>query len=230
MLNMELDMYYNFSHKKRGHALIFNHEQFSNVQLSSRTGTNIDCENLCETLTSLHFQVSIYKDKNFSEILSVLEKISSSDHSESDCILISVLTHGACDEVWAKDRTYKLDCLYSFFVDDMCPSLAGKPKIFVIQACQGWMRISPPSHFLIFSSFMKLRKNNNIGGLWFIESLCEQLRINGKRYDIFSLLRSVMRECNNLDPQLNILREVPCVTSTLTRFFTFNNKIKHYTL
>ena len=59
---------YNMNHAKRGIALIFNHEHFDIPSLKSRTGTNVDCENLCDTLRNLHFEVSLYKDFRFSEI------------------------------------------------------------------------------------------------------------------------------------------------------------------
>lgn len=241
------------SHKNRGHALIFNHERFSNLDLAPRIGTNIDCENLCETLTSLHFKVTVYSDKRWTEIRSILENISSIDHSENDCILITVLSHGERDSVWAKDCTYKLERLYSFFTADRCPSLAGKPKLFVLQACQGTQvdsgvtmssntqtdsvatmnyRIPVQSDFLIMCSTMPgyVSWRNETGGSWFIRSLCEQLKINGTRYDIMTLLTFVNQkvaidfETNTLEPDFSRLKQIPCTTFMLTRILTFNDR------
>ena len=59
---------YNMNHAKRGIALVFNHEHFDMVSLKSRTGTNVDCENLCDTLRGLHFEVSMYKDLRSADI------------------------------------------------------------------------------------------------------------------------------------------------------------------
>lgn len=39
--------------------------------------------------------------------------------------------------LYAKDTPYKPDILWSSFTADKCPTLAGKPKLFFIQACQG---------------------------------------------------------------------------------------------
>lgn len=39
--------------------------------------------------------------------------------------------------LYSSDQPYKPDRLWSHFAADKCPSLAGKPKLFFIQACQG---------------------------------------------------------------------------------------------
>lgn len=56
------------------------------------------------------------------------------DHSKNDCFLMAILTHGGdSDILYANDRQYKLDELWSKFTADRCPTLAGKPKLFLIQ-------------------------------------------------------------------------------------------------
>ena len=44
-----------------------------------------------------------------------------------------VLTHGEKGFLYAYDGSYKLDYLCRYFTANMCPDLAGKPKIFLIQ-------------------------------------------------------------------------------------------------
>lgn len=63
--------------------------------------------------------------------------VSKLDHSDNDCILIAVLSHGELGYIYARDVQYKLDSIWSYFTALNCPSLAGKPKLFFIQACQG---------------------------------------------------------------------------------------------
>lgn len=63
--------------------------------------------------------------------------VSRADHSDHDCILISILSHGELGYIYAKDTHYKLESIWSNFTAPRCPSLAGKPKLFFIQACQG---------------------------------------------------------------------------------------------
>lgn len=59
---------YNMTHKNRGIALIFNHEHFDSYSLKSRAGTNVDAENLFQTLVGLNFEVRIRKDFRLTEI------------------------------------------------------------------------------------------------------------------------------------------------------------------
>lgn len=138
---MPVDRYeaeYNMSHRYRGQALIFNNVIFDDPELQPRYSSNADAETLNQTLKELHFEVNIYKDYNCYQIKTILENITKVvDHSESDCILIGILSHGGHGYVYAKDFYYKLDTIYSMFTAENCPSLAGKPKVFFIQACQG---------------------------------------------------------------------------------------------
>lgn len=59
------------------------------------------------------------------------------DFSNDDCLSISILSHGEKDFICAKDTEYKLDSICEYFSASNCPTLAGKPKLFIIQACQG---------------------------------------------------------------------------------------------
>lgn len=65
---------YNMKHGKRGMAIIFNHEHFEVMSLKARAGTNVDCENLRNTLDRLHFDVTVLKDLRFSEIQHHIEQ------------------------------------------------------------------------------------------------------------------------------------------------------------
>lgn len=63
--------------------------------------------------------------------------MSKADHSDHDCILIAILSHGELGYIYAKDTHYKLESIWGNFTAPKCPTLAGKPKLFFIQACQG---------------------------------------------------------------------------------------------
>ena len=60
--------HYKMDHPKRGIALIFNHEVFECGGLKSRSGTNEDCKNLQECLSSLGFDVFVFKDLTYMEL------------------------------------------------------------------------------------------------------------------------------------------------------------------
>lgn len=60
--------------------------------------------------------------------------VANEDHSDNDCIAMVVLSHGINSSfVYAKDNPYPVECLWSSFTADNCPSLAGKPKLFFVQ-------------------------------------------------------------------------------------------------
>jgi len=51
---------------------------------------------------------------------------------------MAVLSHGEQGIIYAKDAPYKPeDNLWGRFTGDKCVTLASKPKLFFIQACQG---------------------------------------------------------------------------------------------
>lgn len=62
-----------------------------------------------------------------------LFSVSSLDHSDSDCILIAVMTHGDNGILYARDEHYSVKKLWAPFSPLHCPTLAGKPKLFFIQ-------------------------------------------------------------------------------------------------
>ncbi|XP_040163193.1 caspase-like [Anopheles arabiensis] len=240
--------YYPMNHKRRGMALIFSHNKYNvrNVSLPVREGSAIDCKRLKETLELFRFDVKVYPDFKLEEIKSVIGKVSSMDHSDSDCFLVAILTHGEDGGiVYAYDQPYELSLIWSFFTADNCPSLAGRPKIFVVQACRGNQldhgvkvqkdgvaRYSIPTHadflfaYATIPGFMAFR--NTTEGSWFINELCKELQENGHRYDINTLLTFVTQKVaydhesvSNM-PEYNMRKQTPCVVSMLTRLLLFN--------
>ena len=63
--------------------------------------------------------------------------MSTDDHSDADCLVISFLSHGDTGVLYTYDEILKSDHLWTRFTADRCPSLAGKPKIFFIQVGSG---------------------------------------------------------------------------------------------
>ena len=66
-----------------------------------------------------------------------MEEVASHDHTDADCIFVAVLSHGEMGILYAQDQPFKPDRLWCHFNAEKCPTLAGKPKLFFIQACQG---------------------------------------------------------------------------------------------
>ncbi|XP_011168465.1 caspase-1 [Solenopsis invicta] len=245
--------YYNMNHSKRGLALIFNHEFFTVSHLKPRCGTNVDCENLIITLKNLGFEVNDYHNLTHKDVVKQLERVAEMDHSEHDCLVVAVLSHGELGLLYAHDAAYKADSLWHYFTADRCQSLAGKPKLFFIQACQGdkldpginlkertetdgnlvpTFRIPTQADFLIAYSTIPgyYSWRNTSRGSWFMQALCMELRDNGTRYDLLTLLTFVCQrvsldfESNTPDNMaMHQQKQIPCITTMLTRLVKFTS-------
>jgi len=244
---------YNMNHRRRGKAYIFNHMNFDPVQqLKARNGTNADRDNLRVCLRQLDFEVEVYDDLKVKDIERVLEEAALEDHSDADCILVAVMSHGELGILYGRDNPYKPDRLWSHFSADKCQTLAGKPKLFFIQACQGdqldlgvkmvrtehdagstTYRIPNHADFLIVYStipgFYSWR--NTTAGSWFIQALVHVLSMEANSRDLLSLLTKVSRRVaydfqSNVpgDQVMHEKKQIPCVTSMLTRDVIFTRK------
>ncbi|XP_065348975.1 caspase-1-like isoform X2 [Cloeon dipterum] len=246
------DFYYKMTHKRRGRAIIFNHEHFNQPNLSIRNGTNVDAENLRETFEGLGFDVTVHKDPLLSDIEYVINKAAKENHSEADCIAVIVLSHGEDKILYARDAEYKPEMLWNAFTADKCPTLAGKPKLFFIQACQGdrldrgvamsteydgqksgiVYKIPVYADFLIsFSTVPGYYSWRNVNkGSWFMQALCEILRRSGTSLDLLTLMTLVSQkvavgfESSSSDPTMHGNKQIPSTTTMLTRMLIFTQK------
>uniref|UniRef100_A0A8B9SA49 Caspase-6 n=2 Tax=Apteryx TaxID=8821 RepID=A0A8B9SA49_APTOW len=129
---------YKMNHQRRGVALIFNQEHFFwHLMLPERRGTIADRRNLTQSLTDLGFEVRCFDDLKAEHMLEKIYDASAEDHSDADCFVCVILSHGENDHVYAHDAQIKIETITSMFRGDRCQSLVGKPKIFIIQACRG---------------------------------------------------------------------------------------------
>ncbi|KAH8263037.1 hypothetical protein KR044_003545, partial [Drosophila immigrans] len=247
---------YKMSHKYRGRALIFNNEHFEDASLRSRMGTNVDSERLEAVLKRLGFKVREYVDYTKKDILRKINRTAARDFSEYDCLLIAILSHGKMGYIHARDSYYSVEDIWRAFSTDKCPTLAGKPKLFFIQACQG--DLTDPGYPLqqpemleieessLFSCRMPIHEDflvafstlpgycswrNTLDGSWFIQSLCEELAVNGTNRDLLTLLTFVARRVafnfesyNPSKPTMHQRKQITCTMSTLTRILYFRDK------
>uniref|UniRef100_A0A8C3Y1U4 Caspase family p20 domain-containing protein n=1 Tax=Catharus ustulatus TaxID=91951 RepID=A0A8C3Y1U4_CATUS len=128
-----------------GHCLILNNVNFSRDSgLSTREGSDIDCEKLQRRFKALHFTVLTQRDLR--EMVLELLKLAQQDHSALDCCIVIILSHGCQVGVYGTDgKPIPIEKIVNYFNGSNCPSLRGKPKLFFIQACGGgeslcWLR------------------------------------------------------------------------------------------
>ncbi|NXH86748.1 CASP9 protein, partial [Edolisoma coerulescens] len=132
-----------------GHCLILNNVNFSrDSSLSTREGSDIDCEKLERRFKALRFTVLTRRDLKAQEMVLELQKLSRQDHSALDCCIVVILSHGCQTShiqfpggVYGTDgKPIPIEKIVNYFNGSNCPSLRGKPKLFFIQACGGEQR------------------------------------------------------------------------------------------
>ena len=86
----------------------------------------------------LGFETQIEPDCSREQLLSRVEELRSRDHSQMDCLVCCVLSHGLEGGVYGVDGLeVSVRELTEPFSGLECSSLRDKPKLFFIQACQG---------------------------------------------------------------------------------------------
>lgn len=237
---------------RRGKCLILNHQFFDpKTRQSSRNGTQHDGAALLQTFRDLNFEVDVLDNGSTMDVNSKLRALSKEDHSNNDCLVVCVLSHGDRGNLWARDGCYPIDDLYSNFTGERCLTLAGKPKLFFIQACQGdsfdrgvvvqhnqdvadsaasYYKIPNWADFLIVYSTVvgHYSWRNPDKGSWFVQALVEILDKHSKDMDLLSMMTLVSWKVaynfvsSSNQPEYHGNKQVPCVTSMLTRRVWFN--------
>ncbi|XP_040441416.1 caspase-9 isoform X1 [Falco naumanni] len=142
------DLVYELKANPCGHCLILNNVNFSRdseLDLSTRYGSDVDCEKLEKRFKALCFDVQTRRDLKAQEMILELLKLARRDHSALDCCVVVILSHGCQTShiqfpgaVYGTDgKPIPIEKIVNYFNGSNCPSLRGKPKLFFIQACGG---------------------------------------------------------------------------------------------
>ncbi|XP_053535841.1 caspase-6 [Ictalurus punctatus] len=246
-------MEYKMDHKRRGMALIFNHENFHG--LKERRGTNKDRDKLTERFQGLGFEVNCHNDKSKAEVLKEIRKAAAANHADADCFVCIFLTHGEEGKINAYDDKIKIKEITDYFRGDQCNSLVGKPKIFIFQACAGdkyedavtgmmagdsddeeeveeaanIYTIPAGADFLMCYSvaegFYSFRDINS--GSFYIQDLCETVQQYGSTMEFTELLTLVNLKVSRRTASgqnFKNKKQMPCFTSMLTKKVYFGSK------
>ena len=84
------------------------------------------------------FNTHLHVDPTKSEMLKLLKETAEQDFSSCACFVCLIRgLYGSKDGIYGKDgEVISLDAITSLFSQNKCPSLKGKPKIFLIEAFQ----------------------------------------------------------------------------------------------
>ncbi|OXB60613.1 hypothetical protein ASZ78_001146 [Callipepla squamata] len=137
---------YKMTSLPRGMCLILNNHDFAKARetvpelrkMKNRNGTDVDADALTKVFSKLHFIVAEYKDRTAEEIRGIINMYRRMDHNNKDCFVCCILSHGKKGIIYGIDgQEVPIQELTTSFTGQNCQSLAGKPKVFFVQACQG---------------------------------------------------------------------------------------------
>uniref|UniRef100_A0A1I8GLR6 ANK_REP_REGION domain-containing protein n=1 Tax=Macrostomum lignano TaxID=282301 RepID=A0A1I8GLR6_9PLAT len=199
----------------QGFCVIINISKFESSSEGERKGSQFDVERVSELFSKLGFIIDVREDLTADEIENYLDCVriwkELERHGAFVCFL---MTHGREDCIVGSDgKPCKIFDLTRKFQPKLCSSLAGKPKIFFIQACRGLEKdellvkretidnaggrfegtsVVYPSNsdFLIFYATPRgqvaFRDENT--GSYFIQTVCELIEKYYQTEDLMSIM------------------------------------------
>ena len=105
-----------------------------------RLGAEEDEKSLKQIFHDLFFTVIVERDLTKHQMENVAEKYGSqTDHSTCNAFVMIVMSHGGDGDciLGVDGRDTSVKNLMVEFQEQKCPSLKGKPKVFIIQTCRG---------------------------------------------------------------------------------------------
>ena len=241
---------YSMKSRPRGIGVIINNETFNVLQ--PRFGAAMDVHNLEHLYQYLSFDTQFHVNKTHTEMRQILNDVAGMDHDNYNCLMVAILTHGDYGDVlYGTSGIITIQEIIETFSSKRCPTLIGKPKIFIIQACHGRRYnqavelddrnddgydmtdsgsiIHPNiSDYLVTYSTIPGHvsfRNNKIGSI-FISTLVKIFRQHAADEDIITMLERVTDEVTKYQPQGNILyqdsRQSPELRSSLRAKLFFN--------
>ncbi|XP_012923258.1 caspase-3 [Heterocephalus glaber] len=245
---ISLDNRYKMDYPEIGLCIIINNKNFHrSTGMSARSGTDVDAANLREIFMNLKYEVRNKNDLKCEEIVKLMCSVSKEDHSKRSSFICVILSHGEEGIIFGTNGPIDLKILTKFFRGDLCRSLAGKPKLFIIQACQGTeldsgtktdsgidddmacQKIPVEADFLYAYSTAPGYHSwrNSKDGSWFIQSLCATVKLYAHNLEFMHILTRVNRkvatefESFSYDSTFRPKKQIPCIVSMLTKELYF---------
>ncbi|XP_059427419.1 caspase-8 [Carassius carassius] len=129
--------YYNMTPRPLGYCLIINNYNFKErSSLSNRAGTDKDRDDLKRVFRRMHFKVEVQNDLTASDMKDAIGHFANRDHTHMGAFVCCVLSHGLKGTVLGVDGN-EVEIRELTVPIAKCLTLASKPKLFFIQACQG---------------------------------------------------------------------------------------------
>ncbi|CAL8094579.1 unnamed protein product [Orchesella dallaii] len=153
--NVGIHHAYSMMSRPRGFALIVNNIEFLGDPQSRRDGAEKDSVHLQQLLEQLGFQVLVRHNVRKQELIhhetGIIKRFLDQFRSVNvDAAIVAIMSHGKEGHIRSVDPEssrnssqnywHFYDEILKHFNNRYCPALKGKPKIFIVQACQGERR------------------------------------------------------------------------------------------
>ncbi|NXH21636.1 CASP8 protein, partial [Bucco capensis] len=251
---------YKMTSRPCGVCLILNNHSFAKAReavpepknMKDRHGTDVDAAALRRVFSKLHFTVAEHKDLTAQEIRNTVNIYQHEDHRDKDCFVCCILSHGKKGIIYGVDgQEVPIQDLTTSFTGQNCQSLAGKPKVFFVQACQGdacqkGVTIATDSgdqdssietdarfqldcipaeaDFLLGMATLQdyVSYRSPKEGTWYIQALCQHLEYSCPRgEDILTILTAVNQEVSRKSCKPNAEKQMPQPSFTLRKKLIF---------
>ena len=127
----------------RGIVLIINNKIFADNtehgRQAPRHGSEEDVHQVKEMFSALGFEVHISQNRTKKEMLNEVDFFAyGKDHSDYDCFVLWLMSHGRSGEVFGSDGVpLPIQTIKDMLSNASCATLRGKPKLLFVQACRG---------------------------------------------------------------------------------------------
>ncbi|NXU56517.1 CASP8 protein, partial [Turnix velox] len=250
---------YKMTSRPRGICVIMNNHSFAKAReavpvpqkLKDRDGTDVDAAALKRVFSKLHFEIQEHKDLTAEEILKTVNIYQCKDHTDKDCFVCCILSHGNKGIIYGADgQEVSVQKLTTSFTGRNCRSLSGKPKVFFIQACQGDAYqqsvtvetdsgeqdslemdarpqldcIPAEADFLLGMATLPghVSFRSQKKGTWYIQALCKHLDYSCPRgEDILTILTAVNEEVSKKTCMPYQVKQMPQPSFTLRKKLIF---------
>ncbi|KAJ6636162.1 Caspase-8 [Pseudolycoriella hygida] len=231
-----------------GYVLIINQDHLPAKPLDRRDGTNKDKNALCQTFSAVGYEIVERTNLTNVQILSEVENIVKRSAS-SDSLIVCILSHGSKGVVYGSNSLpVKIDDIQERIVSK---ELLNKPKILIIQSCQGEeFQIAQPiedsftnsmylasdgvpiktvpmrcDFFVAMSTIPGYASIRHIiKGSWFIQALCKTIDNESHRKHFIEIMTMVKKEVTELRGDRDQCM-VPICEDTFRKYFYFPTKM-----
>ncbi|XP_066137368.1 caspase-6 isoform X2 [Saccopteryx bilineata] len=215
---------YKMDHKRRGLALIFNHERFFwHLTLPDRRGTNADRDNLQRRFSDLGFEVKCFNNLKAEELLL---KLHEGDKCQSLVGKPKIFIIQACRGSQHDVPVIPLDAVdHRTYRPEANVTEVDAASVYTLPAGADFLMC-----YSVAEGYYSHRETVN--GSWYIQDLCEMLRKFGSSLEFTELLTLVNRKVSQRRVDICVDRsaigkkQVPCFASMLTKKLHFFPKSK----